>query len=59
MKGFGSHAQSLLETHGAYRRNHELLDVDVVVGVLAPVQDVHHRHRQYVGVDSPKVLIEW
>ena len=32
----------------ADRRDHELLDVDVAVGVGAAVEDVHHRHRQQV-----------
>ena len=32
----------------ADRRDHELLDVDVAVGVGAAVEDVHHRHGQQV-----------
>ena len=28
------------------RHDHEFLEIDVVVGVLAAVEDVHHRHRQ-------------
>ena len=31
---------------GADRDDHELLEVDRVVGVRAAVEDVHHRHRQ-------------
>ena len=37
------------------RRDHELLDVDVGVGVRATVEDVEHRHRQQVGVRAAEV----
>ena len=30
----------------ADRHDHEFLDVDRVVGMLAAIDDVHHRHRQ-------------
>ena len=33
----------------AERHHHELLEVDVAVGVRAAVEDVHHRHGQQVG----------
>ena len=42
----GAHAQTLGERGRAYRHDHELLQVDVVVRVHAAVEDVHHRHRQ-------------
>ncbi len=54
----GADAQRLLEAAGADRHDHELLQVDVVVGVLAAVHDVHHRHRQREGVDAADVLVE-
>ena len=47
-----------LEALGAHRHGHELLQVDVVVGVLAAVHDVHHGHRQDVRVAAADVLIE-
>ncbi len=50
MEDLGAHAQGVGEVLGADRLDHELLDVDVVVGVLAAVDDVHHRHRH--GVDA-------
>jgi hypothetical protein len=40
------------------RHDHELLQVDVVVGVLAAVQHVHHRHGQHVGVGAADVAEE-
>ena len=50
MEDLGAHAQRLGEARCANRLHHELLDVDVVVGVLAAINDVHHRHRH--GVDA-------
>ena len=44
----GAPAQRLGEAGRADRHDHELLEVDVVVGVGAAVEDVHHRHRQHV-----------
>ena len=49
-------AQRLGEARSGGRQHHELLNVNVVVGVGAAVQDVHHRHRQphrsFPGCDS-------
>ena len=38
-------AQPLGEARRPHRHDHELLEVDLVVGVRAAVQHVHHRHR--------------
>ena len=51
----GALLQRLAEGRGADRGDHELLDVDVGVGVRAAVDDVHHRHRQQVGVGAADV----
>ncbi len=40
------------------RHDHELLEVDRVVGVNAAVEHVHHRHRQHVGVAAPDVPVQ-
>ena len=53
--GLGAPPQRLAEGLGADRRDHELLDVDAAVGVRAAVDDVHHRHRQDVGVRATDV----
>lgn len=44
--------QRLVELIGTDRLDHELLNIDVVIGVLAAVQDVHHRHRHAVAGPS-------
>ena len=54
----GAPAQRLGEGRRAHRHDHELLQVDVVVGVLAAVEDVHHRHGQHVGVDPADVAVQ-
>ena len=51
----GPPAQRLGEGRGADRGDHELLDVHVVIGVRAAVQDVHHRDGQHVGVRAAEV----
>ena len=54
----GTGAHRLGERRGADRRDHELLDVDVGVGVRATVEDVHHRHREQVGVGPADVAVQ-
>ena len=51
----GTLAQRLGERLRADRGDHELLHVDVGVGVRPAVDDVHHRHRQQVGVRAAHV----
>ena len=48
-------AQRLTEGRRPDGRDHELLDVHVGVGVRPAVEDVHHRHRQQVGVGATDV----
>ncbi len=45
----GAHAQGLAEATGAHRHDHELLDLHVVGGVSAAVENVHHGHGQNLG----------
>ena len=54
----GPHAQGLAEGLGALGDDHELLEVDGVVGVLAAVDDVHQRHGQVAGVGAAEVAVE-
>ena len=54
----GALLERLAERGRPDRRDHELLDVDVGVGVRAAVEDVHHRDRQQVGVGAADVTVE-
>src|SRR6185295_4313399 len=46
------------ERGGLGRDDHELLEIDSVVGVLAAVDDVHHRHREDPRVRSAEVPVQ-
>ena len=50
-----AHLQAAREALGAARDDHELLEVDLVVGVHAAVEHVHHRHRQHAGVGAAEI----
>jgi hypothetical protein len=56
--GLDAPAQALAEGLCADGQDHELLDVDVRVGVRSTVDDVEHRHRQNVRVRAAEVLVE-
>ena len=58
MVRLGAPAQRLAEAHRADRHDHELLEVDVAVGVRAAVEHVHHRHRQHVRVGAADVAVQ-
>jgi hypothetical protein len=52
------HPQRLLERRRAERDDHELLEIDAVVGMLASVEHVHHRYRQGHRRHAAEVLEE-
>ena len=58
VEDLGDHADALGEALRADRHDHEFLEVDLVVGVLAAVDDVGHRHRQDAGVGPADVAVE-
>ena len=54
----GAPAQALGKARSTHRHDHELLEVNVVVGMHAAVEDIHHRCGQQVGVDAAQVLVQ-
>ena len=54
----GAPTQALGKARGAHRHDHELLEVDVIIGMHAAVENVHHRCGQQVGVDATQVLVQ-
>ena len=54
----GAPTQALGKARGAHRHDHELLEVDVIVGMHAAVEDVHHGRGQQMGVDAAQVLVQ-
>ena len=58
VKNFSAHPQRLAKGRRAPRLHHELLKIDVVVRVLAAVENVHHRYRQHVRFRAAQVAIQ-
>ena len=58
MVNIGAHAQAFGEGFRADRHDHEFLNIDVVIRVHAAVQNIHHRHGHFAGVDAAEIAIE-
>ncbi len=58
VEDFRAHAQGILEGHGAKGHDHEFLDVQVVRGMRAAIDDVHHRGWQNLGIDAAYILVK-
>ena len=54
----GAPAQALGKARSTHGHNHELLEVNVVVGMHAAVEDVHHGRGQQVGVNAAQILVQ-
>src|SRR5581483_3372307 len=54
----GAPLEGFVEAGRAHGHDHELLEVDGVVGVGAPVDHVHHGHGQDVGVGPAHVAVD-
>ena len=55
---FGAHLQGFGKFGAPIGHDHEFLEIDVVVGVFAAVENVHHRHRQDVGVAAADIAVQ-
>ena len=58
MKNFSAVAQRFPEIGRTYRNDHELLQVEVVVGVRTTVHHIHHRHRHLIRTHAAKVAVQ-
>src|SRR5439155_25252375 len=58
VKNLRANAQALAKTFGAHRNNHEFLKVDIVIGMRAAVDDVHHRDGQAASVGANEIFVE-
>ena len=58
MEDLGAHAQGLAEAGSAHRHDHELLDLHVVGGVCAAVEDIHHGHGQLLCVNAADIVVQ-
>jgi hypothetical protein len=58
VKDLGAATQCFAERILTHRQDHELLEVEAVVGVFATVDDVHHRHRHLHRPGTTKIAVE-
>ena len=58
MKNFGAVAQGFAKAGRTHRQDHELLQVDAVIGMCTAVDDIHHRHRQRGGGFAAQVSVQ-
>ncbi|CUJ32518.1 hypothetical protein TA5113_03038 [Cognatishimia activa] len=59
VEDFRTHADRFFHVRCRNRHDHEFLDVDWVICVLATVDDVHHWNRQNARLRATDVAIEW
>ena len=59
MENLSAHTESFCKSGSAHGHNHKLLEVDIVVGVRATVEDVHHRDGQDMAVAATNVAIKF
>ena len=55
---FDAGAEAFGEGVEAPGLDHELLEIDIVVGVFAAVEDVHHGDRQSAGAGAAEIAVE-
>ena len=58
VKDLDAAPQGVAEPLKAQRHDHELLQIDRVIGVRPAVDDVHHRRRQQVRPDAAQIAIQ-
>ena len=58
VEDFRAVAQGFAKAGRTQRNDHQLLQVEVVVGVLAAVDDVHHGHRHLHRAHAAKVAVQ-
>jgi hypothetical protein len=58
VEDLGAAAQGLAERALAHRQDHEFLEVEAVIGMLAAIDDVHHRHRHLHRARTAEIAIE-
>jgi len=58
VKDFGAIPKSLTKSRRAHRNDHELLKIQVVVGMGAAIDHIHHRHRKPHRTRTAEVTIK-
>ena len=58
MVNLGAPTQAFGEALGPHGHNHEFLEVDIVVGMHAAVEDIHHRSGQQMRIRATHIAIQ-
>ncbi len=58
MKNFHAPAKPFTETGGPHRHHHKFLEIYFVVGMRAPVQNIHHGNGQHFRVGSTDITVK-
>ena len=58
VKNFGAHAHGVAQSFCAHRHNHELLEVDRIVGMRPAIDDVHHGNGQNMRVNAADIAVQ-
>ena len=56
MEDLRAHPQRLSEAGRSYRHDHKFLNVHIVVGMLAAIQNIHHWYRKHFSVHTTDIL---
>ena len=58
MEDLRPHPQGLVKGRSAERHDHKFLYVDIVIGMLPPVEDVHHRDGELMCINASQIAIQ-
>ena len=58
MEDLRAHPQGVAKRFCPYRDDHEFLEIDVVIGMRAPINDVHHWDGQCVCARATEIEIQ-
>ena len=58
VKNLNPHAETFRKSVCPHRHNHELLKINAIIGMRPPVQDVHHRDRHHMCIDSAQITVQ-
>ena len=53
-----THSKAFLEAAGASGHDHEFLDINGIIRMLAAIHDVHHWHRHLLGIGTAQISIQ-
>ena len=58
MKNFGTHSDCITKSRSTNRHNHKFLKIDRIIGMRTTIDNIHHRNRQSVGINTTHITIK-